>query len=217
MSAGSRARTLTATLARAGAQVARAGLVVGSGGNLSARPIGADECLVTASGAWLDRLGARSFSTVEIGSGRPVDATGSPSSEVALHLAVYRARADVAAVIHLHPQTTILLDLLDESIRLVTTDHAYYVRRVTVAPFHPPGSQELADAVAVAVADGTNCVILPHHGCAVVAPTVDLALRRALNLEEASRLTYRALLLTGGVHHRPLPECPIQFADEATV
>ena len=46
------------------------------------------------------------------------------------------------------------------------------------------------------VADGRcDCVVLSHHGCSVVAGSVGMALRRALNLEEAARLTYSALLL----------------------
>ncbi len=45
------------------------------------------------------------------------------------------------------------------------------------------------------MADGTNCVVLAQHGCSVVADSVELAHKRALYLEEAARLTYRALLL----------------------
>jgi ribulose-5-phosphate 4-epimerase/fuculose-1-phosphate aldolase len=194
---------LVESLVRAGEAVVRAGLVVGSGGNLSARAPGADTVRVTAAGAWLDRLEPSTLLPSPWATG----ALG-VTSEFALHGAVYRVRPDINAVIHLHPQITVLLDSLGEQIRLITTDHLYYVRRVGVTPFHPPGTQALADAVAEAVADGTDCVILPHHGCAVLADSVDLALRRALNLEEAARLTYQALMLTGAVSHRPIVECP---------
>lgn len=179
-------------LSEAGARFVAAGLVVGSGGNLSAR-VG-DACWVTASGTRLDRLTASSYSRVRIADGAVLDGPR-PSSEVALHLTTYRARPDVRAVVHLHPQTSVLLDALGESVRLGTTDHVAYVRRVATVPFHPPGSAALADAAAAAVADGTDCVILRHHGCSVLAPTVALAATRALNLEEAARATYAALLL----------------------
>jgi L-fuculose-phosphate aldolase len=130
------------------------------------------------------------------------------STEVALHVATYRVRPDVNAVIHLHPQVAVLLDALGEPIRLVTSDHAYYLRRVARVPFHPPGTVELAEAAAAAVADGTNCVILAHHGCSVLGADVAMAHRRARNLDEAARLTYRALILTGGIGARAIPECP---------
>src|SRR5690606_10548154 len=98
-----------------------------------------------------------------------------PSTEVQLHLATYRVRPDVNAIVHLHPQVAVLLDALGETVRLITTDHAYYLRRVARVPFFPPGTAELADAAAAAVVDGTNCVILAHHGCSVLGEDVAMA------------------------------------------
>lgn len=190
-------------LAQVGADVVRAGLVVGSGGNLSARVPGGDECWVTGSGTWLDRLGRDDFVRVRIADSG-WEGGLAPSSELALHLHTYRARPDVNAVVHLHPQSVLLLDALGERIRLVTTDHAYYLREIARVGYHPPGSVALATAAAGAVAGGVDCLILAHHGCSVLGGTVAMAHRRARNLEEAAQLTYRALALG-----RPdLPECP---------
>jgi ribulose-5-phosphate 4-epimerase/fuculose-1-phosphate aldolase len=223
-------------LAHVGFDVVRSGLVVGSGGNLSARMPGGDECWVTAAGAWLDRLERPSFVRVRIADGATVGVAAVPAdepaeddfgdfddvpvpqparpqvptSELALHLATYRARPDVNAVVHLHPQTVLLLDAAGERIRLVTTDHAFYVRQVVSTPFRLPGTEELAAEAAGAVADGANCVVLGHHGCSVLGDTVELAHKRARNLEEAALLTYRAL--AAGVL-ADLPECPAEFAE----
>lgn len=186
----------------------RAGLVVGSGGNLSAREPGAEVCWVTGSGTWLDRLSRDDFVRVRIDGGTAGDgAQVAPSSEVALHLHTYRARPDVNAVVHLHPQSVLLLDALGEPIRLVTTDHAYYVREVVRVGFHLPGSTVLAEAAAAAVAGGANCAVLSQHGCWVLADSVELAHKRARNLEKAAQLTYRALVLG----RRDLPHCPAEF------
>jgi ribulose-5-phosphate 4-epimerase/fuculose-1-phosphate aldolase len=205
-------------LADVGREVSRAGLVVASGGNISTREPGSDQFWVTAAGTYLDRLDRDDFVPVLIagsgslrGASRREDMPSVPpraSTESALHAATYAVRPDVNAVIHLHPQIVVLLDALGESIRLITTDHAFYVGRVATTPFHPPGSAELAEVAAEAVHDGTNCVVLAHHGCSVVGDTLESALRRAVNLEEAARLTYRALLLTGGIGPRPVRECP---------
>jgi L-fuculose-phosphate aldolase len=190
-------RDLRDQLAKVGAEVVRAGLVVGSGGNLSARQPGDDACWVTGAATWLDRLDRSSFVRVRISDGEtlPSSSVVPASSEVALHLATYRARPDVTAIIHLHPQMALLLDALGERVRLLTTDHAFYVRRVTTVPFFPPGTDELASAAALAAADGTNCLILSRHGCSVLADSIELAHKRASNLEEAAHLTYRALAL----------------------
>ena len=203
-------------LAHVGYDVVQAGLVCGSGGNLSARIPDEDACWVTASGAWLDRLSRTTFAPVRITDGAPA-AVGSlppsrvePTSELALHLALYRTRPDVNAVIHLHPQTALLLDALGEHVRIVTTDHAFYLRRVSTVPFRLPGSIELASLTAAMAADGTDCLVLSQHGCVVMADTVELAHKRARNLEEAATLTYRALAagrLDG------LRDCPEEFLD----
>jgi ribulose-5-phosphate 4-epimerase/fuculose-1-phosphate aldolase len=203
-------------LAHVGYDVVQAGLVCGSGGNLSARMPDEDACWVTATGAWLDRLSRNTFATVRISDGSPA-AVGAmppagvePTSELALHLALYRARPDVNAVIHLHPQTALLLDALGEHIRIVTTDHAFYLRRVSTVPFRLPGSTEVAALTAAMAADGTDCLVLSQHGCVVMADTVELAHKRARNLEEAALLTYRALA-AGRLEN--LRSCPEEFLD----
>jgi len=149
-----------------GRSVVATGLVIGSGGNLSARVPDSDTIWVTAAGTWLDRLERSDFTQVNLVSGSVVsDGASPPTTELALHLASYRARPDVRAIVHLHPQNALLLDALGVRIRLVTTDHAFYLRRIASTPYHRPGSAELARVAAAAASDGTDCVLLAHHGC----------------------------------------------------
>lgn len=183
-------------LAALGRRAVAAGLVVGSGGNLSARLDG-ERCLVTVAGAWLDDLSPEDVTTVDLADGSTPGGGSVPSSELAVHLAAYRARPDVTAVAHLHPQVALLLDDLGYPIELRTTDHACYVRAIGRVPALPPGGAAVAAAVGTALTDGTDCLLLAGHGCVVVADSVELAARRALNLEEAARSTYRRLLLAG--------------------
>jgi ribulose-5-phosphate 4-epimerase/fuculose-1-phosphate aldolase len=183
-------------LAELGRGLVGAGLVLASGGNLSAREPGAAVIAVTARGTWLDRLAPADFALVRIADGAVVGGAPDPSTELALHLECYRARPDVNAVVHVHPQTSVLLAALGHPIRTITTDHAAYVGPVRVAPYRHPGTPELATEAATLLADGEcDCVVLAHHGCSVVADSVEMVHRRALNLEEAARLTYAALLL----------------------
>ena len=203
-------------LAHVGYDVVQAGLVVGSGGNLSARIPDEDAMWITAAGAWLDRLSRTSFASVRVSDGGrarvgtlPLPSI-EPTSELALHLALYRARPDVNAIVHLHPQTALLLDALGEHIRIVTTDHAFYLRRVSTVPFRLPGSGEVAALTAAMAADGTDCLVLSQHGCVVLGDSVELAHKRARNLEEAAQITYRALA-AGRLEN--LRDCPEEFLD----
>jgi L-fuculose-phosphate aldolase len=88
------------------------------------------------------------------------------------------------------------------------------VRRVATTPVHRPGTAAVGRSAAEAMADGTNCLILPHHGCCVVGADLDIAWRRAANLEEAARLTYRALLLAAARPDLEIVECPIKFEEK---
>lgn len=169
------------------------GLALASGGNLSARLPGSDRFVVTGSGTWLDRLTPDDFTLMSL-DGDILGGAASPSSEWKLHSRTYQARNDVNAVIHLHPQHSVLLDALGHEIRLITLDHAYYVRSVGRTPYYPNGSDELADSAAEQ-ARSHDCVVMGHHGCSALGPTVSMAFRRALNLEEAATQTYRALVL----------------------
>jgi len=203
-------------LAHVGYDVVQAGLVCGSGGNLSARIPDEDAIWVTAAGSWLERLSRTSFAAVRVSDGGPAT-FGSvpapriePTSEIALHLALYRARPDVNAIVHLHPQTALLLDALGEHIRIVTTDHAFYLRRVSTVPFRLPGSLELAALAAAMAADGTDCLVLSHHGSVVMGDSVEMAHKRARYLEEAAQLTYRAVE-AGRLEN--LRDCPDEFVN----
>jgi len=169
------------------------GLVLASGGNLSARLPGEPEFVVTGAGTWLDRLTPADFSVLTM-DGAVVAGAERPSTEWKLHQRTYRARPDVHAVVHLHPQHAVLVDALGHPIRLLTLDHATYVRSVGTVAYFPNGSDELADAAAEQAREH-DCIVLSHHGCSALGADVGMAFRRALNLEEAAIATYRCLLL----------------------
>lgn len=181
-----------ADLSLVGRAAVHRGLALASGGNLSAR-LADDTFVVTASGTWLDRLSSADFSVMNLRG----DVTGgnpNPSSEWKLHQRSYQERPDVNSVVHVHPQHAVLIDALGHKVRLITLDHAYYVRSVGTTPYYPNGSDELADSAAEQAREH-NCIIMRNHGCSALGESIEMAFRRALNLEEAATATYRALLL----------------------
>jgi L-fuculose-phosphate aldolase len=184
------ASEVAAAVAALGRRVVAAGLVVASGGNIAARVPGRDEIVVTPAGGPLDDLDPSSLPVVTA-AGESLAGTGEPTTELALHLAAFAARPDARVCIHLHPPVATLLHALGVPIRCITTDHALYVGRPAEVPYLPPGSPELATAVASALGRA-DIVLLRHHGCAVVSDDFDLAFSRVVNLEAAAVATYRA-------------------------
>ena len=72
--------------------------------------------------------------------------------------------------------------------------HAFYVKSIGRTEFYPNGSDELADTAAEQA--GThNCIIMGNHGSSAIGPDIEMAYRRAVNMEQAAEATYRALLL----------------------
>jgi ribulose-5-phosphate 4-epimerase/fuculose-1-phosphate aldolase len=125
-----------------GRQVVAAGLVVASGGNLAARLPDPDRILVTPRGWALDDLDAAALATVGL-DGRQVSGRYAPTTELALHLAAFEVRSDAAVCLHLHPPMATLLHAVGLLIARITTDHAYYLRRLGAVPFIQPGSDRL--------------------------------------------------------------------------
>lgn len=179
-------------MAEVGRDAVARGLTLASGGNLSVRLAG-ERFIITAAGSWLDRLRPADFVVLDL-EGRPVAGSVRPSSEWKLHQRAYAARDGARAIVHVHPQRAVLLDALGHRIRLLTLDHAYYVRSIGTVPFFHNGTDALADAAAAQALEH-DCILLRHHGCSTIGDSIEMAYRRALNLEEAAEATYAALLL----------------------
>ena len=186
-------RDLIEELAEAGRDAVGRGLVSASGGNLSARQPDGKSFVVTGTGTYLDQLDEDAFSVMDL-EGNILGGAVAPSSEWKLHQRTYLMRPDVNAVIHLHPQVSVLLDAMGHEIRLITLDHAYYLRNIERCPYYPNGSDELGDTAAEASRD-CNAIILEYHGCSTLGDTIAMAYRRAICLEEAAENTFRCLQL----------------------
>ncbi len=175
-------------VARASRRLAAEGLGLGTAGNVSAR----DEDLVaiTPTGAVLAELQAEQVSVVELETGALVDGDLEPTSEVELHLGVYR-RYDAGAVVHTHaPWATALSCVLDE-LPCVHYGLLALGGDVKVAPYRTFGTPELAEAVLDAL-DGRTAALMANHGALNFAPSMGKAVEGALLLEWACEVYWRA-------------------------
>jgi L-fuculose-phosphate aldolase len=168
------------------------GLVVGTSGNVSVRVD--DTVLVTPSGVPYDRLTPTDVTGVDL-DGRQVLGTLVPTSELPMHLAVYRT-TDAGAVVHTHAvHATAVSTLVTElpAIHYMTSALGGPVR---VAPYATYGTDELAENMLRALAGRSGC-LLQNHGTVTYGTTLDQAYDRTAQLEWMCRLWLTASSVPG--------------------
>jgi L-fuculose-phosphate aldolase len=168
-------------------RLAAAGLVHGTSGNVSARA--GEQVAITPTGAVLADLSADDVTVIDM-NGSVVQGVLAPTSELDLHLGVYR-RYDAGAVVHTHaPVATALSCVLDE-LPCVHYEMLLLGGTVRVAPYRTFGTPELADAVLDAL-DGRTAALMANHGTLVYGSDLAQAERGTQLLEWAADMYWRA-------------------------
>lgn len=165
-------------------RMAAAGLVVNTSGNVSAR-VGAD-IVVTPNAIPYDELREEMLAVVDLESGVQVGSGLLPTSEIPLHLEVYRA-TDALAIVHTHSPYATALSIVATELPAIHYQIADLGGPVPVLPYERFGSAELAATVAAGLTDRT-AVLMANHGATVVGPDLDRALARAVTLEWLCRV-----------------------------
>jgi L-fuculose-phosphate aldolase len=172
--------------------IGESGMVVGSAGNLSIRQ--GERMLITPRGAELSEVDPRDLVDVALADGTVSPAHESdsrPSSETALHRAVY-ASVDGDAVVHTHAHyCTVLGTLIDElpAIHYVITAFGGPVR---VAAYETFGTDALAGAVQTAL-EGRCAALMANHGAVVAGRDIEHAVALAVQLEWLASVHYHAI------------------------
>ena len=172
----SAARTAVAEAYRA---LGRLGLIVGSAGNLSVRA--RQGMVITPSGG--DPDGAKPADMAAMSLDGAVTGHGTPSSEWAMHAAIYRTKPEAACVVHTHANASTALACLNQGLPAF---HYMVVRfggdDVPCAPYVTFGTPALADLAAEALAGRSAC-LLANHGMILHARNVETAIADAVLLE----------------------------------
>jgi L-fuculose-phosphate aldolase len=182
------------------------GLVVGTSGNVSAR-VG-DLVVVTPTGVPYDRLRPQDAVAVDL-DGRQVRGELRPTSELPMHLAVYRGSV-ARAIVHTHAPHATAVSTLTDRLPPVHYMAAALGGPIRVAPYALYGSAELAAAALAALRDRTAC-LLGNHGTLAHGDTLDQAFERTAQLEWMCRVW---LLATASGTPRTLT--PTDLATAAT-
>jgi L-fuculose-phosphate aldolase len=180
---------LRTQVAAASRRLAEKGLVLGTAGNVSARA--GDRVAITPTGAELGSLEANDITVVAL-NGAVLDGTLAPTSELDLHLGVYR-RYDAGAVVHTHaPMATALACVLEDELPCVHYAMLALGGSVRVAPYRTFGTAELAEVVLDAL-EGKTAALMANHGAIAWANDLDKAVESSLLLEWACDVYWHSL------------------------
>jgi ribulose-5-phosphate 4-epimerase/fuculose-1-phosphate aldolase len=185
-------------------------LIHAAGGNTSVRD--GDVVRITQTGAELGKLTPEKIVTVDL-DGNVLDGSG-PSKEMDMHLAMYQARSNAQAVVHVHPTHAIAFSTLisDESPNAVPPyTAAFYVRagRVPMIKYHPSGAHSLHEAVEVLAPD-YHAILLRQHGVIVAAANMSAAIGVVEEVEQCCQIA-----LATGLKGASLTDDQLQAMDEA--
>lgn len=171
-----------------------AGLVVATEGNLSAR-VGGDRVLTTPAGRDKGELAAADLTLVDL-QGRVIEGPR-PSTELEMHLAVYRVRPDVGAVVHGHPPYATAFAAAHRPLdACVLPEVVVTLGCVPLSEYGTPSTPEVAAAVE-ALARDHDALLLRNHGAVAMGADPRRALYTLETVERLAQITWLAESLGG--------------------
>jgi L-fuculose-phosphate aldolase len=170
------------------------GYVAATDGNLSAR-LGADRLMATASGVSKGFLTTDDLVMLRL-DGSPISSfrgrAKRPSSELSMHLEVYRQRPDVHSVVHAHPPTATAFSIAGVSLaRCVIPEVIVTLGSIHTTDYATPGTGEVSESIRQSIKN-YDAIILTHHGSLTVGRSLWEAYLRLEKVEHTAQITLAA-------------------------
>jgi L-ribulose-5-phosphate 4-epimerase len=181
-------------LVRLHAELPRHGLVVWTGGNVSARDPETGLVAIKPSGVRYEDLTAEHIVVLDL-DGRVVEGAFHPSSDTASHLYIYRHRPDVSGVVHTHSRYATAFAAVGRPIPVYLTAQAdEFGGEIPCAGFAMIGDE----AIGAQVVDNIGrspAILLKNHGVFTVGPSALAAVKAAVMVEDVAATVWAALQL----------------------
>jgi L-fuculose-phosphate aldolase len=186
-----------ATVLSTAKKMLQKGLVEGTSGNISARmPDGNIVC--TPSSVDYEEMTINDLVVVSPAGDLVAAADGrSPTSELQLHLACYKAFADIGSVVHAHPVWATMFACAGEAVPACIDEFVMYVGgEVRCAEYAMSGTAAVGEN-AVKALEGRGAALLANHGLVAVAPSPTKALHIVSLVERTAQVAWGARALGG--------------------
>ena len=174
-------------LIRYGKALHDAGHVAATDGNLSVRlPNG--NILTTPTGMSKGAMFPEDMVIVDL-NGNKIEGRRNPSSELGMHLLVYRLRPDVKAVVHAHPATATGFAAAGMALdRPLVSEIIISLGQVPLASYGTPGTPELADSLAPFIPE-YDAILMANHGVVTYGVDLETAFMKMETVEHFARIT----------------------------
>ena len=116
------------------------------------------------------------------------------SIELWMHIAIYKERADVDAIVHTHSTYATAFAVKGVKINPVVTEAVFYGNNVELVEFAEPGSKQLAENIKEPIKKADVC-LLRNHGVVTVSDTIEDALLKALYVEHVAKIEILSKLI----------------------
>lgn len=169
-----------------------AGLVTGSAGNVSRR-VDDNSIAITPTSIAYEVMTEEQIVIVDLASGKATHSLHRPSYELPMHLGVYHARPDIAAIVHTHSPFVTTLSVLRLPLPPVIDEMMlHFGGTIEVTEYAFSGTEAVGRNVVRALGDRTG-VLLANHGNVCIGPTLERALHVAVVMESTARVYVQAL------------------------
>lgn len=189
-------KTVSGEIIRVAQEIAQKGLVVAAWGNVSARlsagdigdsfgleakpasspgtDLSAERVLLTPSGMDYQKMQEADLVLTDL-TGRIIQGQRRPTTELSLHLAIYRQRPDIRAIVHTHSLYASVLAVAGLPLPPVLDELAQKLGgTVPLNEYAPSGTEELAENTVKALGSG-KAVLLANHGLIGTGETLEEA------------------------------------------
>jgi L-fuculose-phosphate aldolase len=180
-----------------GKRVYNRGFVAANDGNLSIK-ISENRLLITPAGVSKGFLSPEDIILCDM-SGKKVEGSSEPSSEILLHLQVYRQRSDVWGVVHAHPPYATSFAVAGVPLtECILPEVVISIGRIPLAPYATPSTAGLAQSV-VPMLPRHNAMLLANHGTLTIGSDIYQAYYLLERVEHLAKISLFARQL-GGAH-----------------
>ncbi|MFW9950910.1 MAG: class II aldolase/adducin family protein [Candidatus Thorarchaeota archaeon] len=170
------------------------GLVENNEGNISLRVGKKEEYLITPTANQYDKLTKEelvhmSFDGIALSSGKL------PSSEVKLHVALYKSRPKVQCVIHTHSTFASMLSVVRKNIPIIMEEQVVYLGgSIDISSYGEAHTEDIGE-VAIKALGYKNAALLANHGVIICGKSVNNAIKNAELVEKLAKVYWGALLV----------------------